>query len=95
MEINPHVVEQAIRCAFDYPLQYIQQEFISAAHEMQRPCVLFKPKVFIDGNMWCALYGEDLQNGIAGFGETVKAAMFDFDDKWNNRKAALVKGEKQ
>lgn len=86
MEINPHVIERAITDAFSWPLEYIKQEFTMAAHEMQRPCVLFRPRIFLDGDMWCALYGEDLQNGIAGFGKTVKEAMFAFDNCWNNRK---------
>lgn len=30
-----------------------------------------------DGNQWCALYGEDLQTGIAGFGNTPFLAMID------------------
>ena len=31
---------------------------------------LIKPKIYMDGNMWCVLYGEDLMNGVAGFGKT-------------------------
>ncbi len=27
-----------------------------------------------DGNMWCALIGPNLQEGVAGFGETVTDA---------------------
>lgn len=30
---------------------------------------------FKDGNQWCALYGEDLQAGIAGFGGTPLSAI--------------------
>lgn len=30
-----------------------------------------------DGNQWCVLWGEDLQNGIAGFGDTINDAMKD------------------
>jgi hypothetical protein len=37
------------------------------------------PKLSKDGNMWCFLYGEDLQSGVAGFGETPYSAMVDFD----------------
>lgn len=85
MKINSHVIDQAISCAFEYPLQSIQQEFIIVAREMQRPSVLFKPRVFIDGNQWCALYGDNIQEGIAGFGDTVKSAMFNFDNEWNTR----------
>ncbi len=40
----------------------------------------FTPRLFIDGNMWCALYGDDLQVGIAGFGETPHKAVMAFDD---------------
>jgi len=27
-------------------------------------------KISLDGDKWCALVGEDLQEGIAGFGDT-------------------------
>lgn len=48
----------------------------------QQPHVLMRPAVFPDGNMWCALYGEDLQRGVAGFGETPELACADFDKNW-------------
>jgi hypothetical protein len=32
-------------------------------------------KVYRDGNQWCALMGEDLQQGIAGFGDTIPEAL--------------------
>ena len=53
-----------------------------AAAEYERPSVLFRPKVFIDGNQWCALYGDDLQDGVAGFGDSPAKAMWDFDRAW-------------
>ena len=31
-----------------------------------------------DGNQWCFLCGEDLQSGIAGFGDTPQDAINDF-----------------
>lgn len=37
-----------------------------------------------DGNQWCALYGEDLQTGIAGFGNTPFLAMIDLREQLNN-----------
>lgn len=43
------------------------------------PHVLLRPKVFIDGNQWCALYGDNLQDGIAGFGNSPADAMAAFD----------------
>jgi hypothetical protein len=47
------------------------------------PSAVFKPKVFLDGSLWCALYGENIQEGVAGFGETPGKACGDFDKNWN------------
>lgn len=33
-----------------------------------------------DGNMWCVLYGENLQEGVSGFGKTLAEAILDFDN---------------
>jgi len=32
-------------------------------------------KVFVDGDQYCALIGENLQNGCAGFGKTAPEAL--------------------
>ena len=50
--------------------------------ERERPSYLWKPKLSIDGNQWCALYGENLQDGVAGFGESPAKAMLEFDRAW-------------
>ena len=50
--------------------------------EYTRPSVVFKPNISIDGNQWCALYGENLQDGVAGFGKTPEKAMLAFDMAW-------------
>ena len=47
------------------------------------PSVIWRPKLFIDGNQWCALYGENIQNGVAGFGTTPDKAMRNFDLAWH------------
>lgn len=47
-----------------------------------KPSVLFKPRIFIDGDKWCALYGENIQDGVAGFGDSPEEAMGNFDDEW-------------
>lgn len=47
------------------------------------PSVLYRPKLSIDGDQWCALYGDDLQNGVSGFGKSPSAAMQDFDTAWD------------
>lgn len=51
------------------------------------PAVLFRPRLFLDGNKWCALYGEDLMDGCGGFGDTPEQAMADFNKNWREQKA--------
>jgi len=42
-----------------------------------------KPRIFIDGNAWCVLYGENVQDGICGFGDTPRTAIYDFNKAFN------------
>ncbi len=46
-----------------------------------------KPSFQKDGNQYCYLYGENLQEGIAGFGSTVSEAVSDFYRAFNSDKA--------
>lgn len=70
------------RFDFSHHAEILKDSFDSAAYEMARPAVLYKPQLSIDGNQWCALYGEDLQSGVAGFGESPSQAMDNFDEEW-------------
>lgn len=63
----------------------VQESFQQVAYEQTRPAVLFKPKLFLDGNQWCALLGDNLQSGVAGFGASPADAMLDFDKEWNTK----------
>jgi hypothetical protein len=69
--------------------------FYNAAQEMQltamdqrAPHVLMRVRVFPDGDQWCALYGEDLQMGVAGFGKTPENACANFDHNWKQQTLA-------
>lgn len=53
---------------------------------MTSPFILLKPRIFPDGNQWCALYGDNIQEGVAGFGDTPAKAQTDFDKNWLNQK---------
>lgn len=53
-----------------------------AALEQSRPSTVYRPRLSIDGNQWCALYGDNLQDGVAGFGDSPAMAMRDFDAEW-------------
>jgi len=61
----------------------ICNEIDSHSKSMTLPHVLFRPALFIDGDMWCALYGENLQSGICGFGKSPQLAINDFDFNFN------------
>ena len=63
----------------------VQGSFADVAFEMMRPAVLFKPRLCRDGSLWCALFGEDLQSGVCGFGESPADAMWDFNKEWSKK----------
>lgn len=82
--MNEYEMELAGR-AHEANLQaiYAAEDF---ERERSRPFMLLRPRMFPDGNMWCALYGDNLQEGVAGFGETPEKAAVDFDIQWLNAK---------
>jgi hypothetical protein len=57
-------------------------DFSDVIFEMTRPCVLHKPKLYRDGNLWCVLFGPNIQEGVCGFGTSPDKAMKDFDKAW-------------
>lgn len=60
--------------------------------ERKRPFMLIRPRVFQDGDQWCALYGANIQEGVCGFGDTPAKAAEAFDLIWLNGKAGEVRG---
>jgi len=87
------VVESVARDAFgaiSWSADIVRDEWINAAHEAQRPSVLFKPKISLDGNMYCALLGPNLMEGCAGFGATMAKAMSDFDRNFTKLQAPAI-----
>lgn len=95
-------VEQAFRdCNIShyFEMQMHSANSAHAAHEetaiaARAPHVLMRPALSIDGNQWCALYGANLQDGVAGFGDSPELAMQDFDRNWKEVLAAK-EGEPQ
>lgn len=59
-----------------------------AALEAKRPFMLLRPRMFPDGSQWCALYGDNLQDGVAGFGDTPEKAAIQFDIEWLNARTS-------
>jgi hypothetical protein len=78
-------VGEALRieaAGLSHAIESARMEYVYAASAQQRPCVLFHPSISIDGDKWCALYGENLQDGVAGFGDSPALAMAAFDAEW-------------
>ena len=59
-----------------------QMNALIEAEEMNLVKIL-NPKIFIDGKKWCVLYGENIQNGICGFGDTPRLAVYAFNKAWD------------
>lgn len=76
-------VENAFRDAsLSHYIAVASQSISIAAASMQDPAVLYRPKVFLDGAKWCALYGENLMEGVAAFGDSPHEATAAFNTAW-------------
>lgn len=75
------IAERALREAFDMGnTRAIVIEAVGIVQaEHTRPSVLYRPALSADGDQWCALLGDNIQMGVAGFGNTPADAMADFD----------------
>lgn len=92
--------EMAIRNAFDgasHHMVCIAETYRWAAEQQARPSAIYRPEIKIDGNKWMALYGENIQDGVAGFGDSPSEAMAEFDKAWDSKlhtaRAAAAGGE--
>lgn len=88
------IVSEAARLAFDTGnLLPRAQELIGILENAwTRPSAIYRPKLYLDGNQWCALYGENLAEGVSGFGDSPDAAMWAFDRAWNEKLSARKAG---
>ena len=68
----------------DYETLTLQSKLNSAieAEELNK-FALLKPYIFIDGNKWCVMYGEKVQESIRGFGFTPMQAIYDFNKQFD------------
>ena len=65
------------RSDYGASLLNLRDELIVESAEIEL-ALKFNPKFTIDGNQYCYLYGDDLQTGISGFGDTVLLALLNF-----------------
>ena len=69
----------------------LYEEALRTEYEKQRPSILLRPSIGLDGNRFCVLYGPNIMDGVAGFGCTADEAMRDFDMNWVTRRAPELK----
>ncbi len=79
--------------AFDvsHVVSGLRDDAHSLISDMRSPSVLYRPSLAIDGDQWCALYGANIQEGVAGFGVSPAAAMADFDRAWSTALASKAR----
>jgi len=77
------IVQEIKTLLYEHAMQR-QAYDIEYYHIRQVPHILYKPIITKDGNLYCCLYGKDLQEGIAAFGETPEKACAEFDRIWMN-----------
>jgi hypothetical protein len=67
---------------FSWQAAQLSEAISSVSNQMQRIFILLRPKVFLDGNQWCCLYGDDIQSGVCGFGDSPDKASWAFEKAW-------------
>ncbi|MBB3257675.1 hypothetical protein F4827_002540 [Paraburkholderia bannensis] len=80
--------ESALREAFGNADNVIRCAMQEVTFSLSRPSAVYRPSVGRDGNQWCALYGENIMEGVCGFGDSPEAAMADFDANWHKKIAS-------
>lgn len=60
----------------------VVSECVAAIEAYKAPSAIYRPALYIDGDKWCALYGANIHDGVAGFGDSPAEAMADFNAAW-------------
>lgn len=67
----------------DYETVIAQSKYNTSIQAEEMNLVsLLRPRIFIDGNQWCVLYGDNLMEGVAGFGASPMLAVYDSNNAW-------------
>ncbi len=65
-----------------------------AATIMAEPFTYLRVRLRRDGDQWCALYGDNLEDGVAGFGASPNEAQMAFNRAWYEKlKASAPNGK--
>ena len=82
MSIELDQIESSQRQHFQALEHSLRQEILIKESDFKL-FEMLKPKISIDGNQYCVLLGVNLQDGIAGFGDTLYRTVLDFNNQFN------------
>ena len=66
----------------DYALAAMEQMQLYCQAHPGSPAAVRRPRLFIRGELWIALLGPSVEEGIVGIGSTVTAALRAFDEQY-------------
>jgi hypothetical protein len=66
----------------DYALAAMEQMELYCSAHPGSPSAVRRPKLFVRGELWIALLGPSVEEGIVGIGSTVTAALRAFDAQY-------------
>ena len=66
----------------DYALAAMEQRELYCQAHPGSPAAVRRPRLFIRGELWIALLGPSVEEGIVGIGSTVTAALRAFDAQY-------------
>ena len=75
-------IESSQRQHYETMRHNTMMEGICTANDMAL-FVSLKPRLFIDGNQWCVLYGDNIHDGICGFGSSPIRAILCWNAEWH------------
>ena len=70
------------RQVVDYAVTAIEQMTIYCSAHPDSPSAMRRPNLFIRSDLWIALLGPSIEEGIVGIGSTVAAALRAFDAQY-------------
>src|ERR671936_754946 len=80
MKKNGHLLRG--RQTMDYALAAMEQMELYCAAHPGSPSAVRRPRLVVRGDLWIALLGPSVEEGIVGIGPTVTAALRAFDAQY-------------
>ena len=77
---NGHISRE--RRAMDYALAAMEQMELYCQAHPGSPTAVRRPRLFVRGELWIALLGPSVEEGIIGIGSTVTAGLRAFDAQY-------------